>query len=90
MLNCKIVTARQLSSVLGKLNSIVRSHGNIVRMYSRSAQNLLAIHTTLYGWDAKFMLDKNTRNELTFFSEHLHRFNGTYISDYTDPIITKR
>ena len=81
------IKAKQLASVLGKLQSLHRSHGSIVRLMLRNAQHELGIVVVVSGWSADVVLTMGLV-ELEFFLHYLPMFNGTHIPVSRDSICT--
>ena len=52
------VEAKSIAAVLGRLVAIRRSHGNIVRIFSRSLQQQLGTHVQSVGWSGSLFLRK--------------------------------
>jgi hypothetical protein len=44
------------ASLLGRLSSLHRSHGSVVRVLSRSLQHQLGQHVQLFGWTGSFLI----------------------------------
>ena len=72
------VPARDLAGVLGKLNSLSRSHGSICRIMLRNCQNSLGKAVQVYDWNGNVILTVGLV-ELTFFLENISNYNGTNI-----------
>lgn len=51
------VSAKDLASVLGKINSLTRSHGSICRIMLRNSQHSLGKAVQLFGWDCNVILN---------------------------------
>jgi len=73
------VPARDLAAVLGRLNSMSRSHGSVTRVLSRSLQHHLGIHVNSQGWAGHIYLDSDDVAELLFQLLHLPSFNHRFI-----------
>jgi hypothetical protein len=67
------------ASLLGRLSSLHRSHGSVVRVLSRSLQHQLGQHVQLFGWTGSFLISPASQAELTLLLQQLPRFNGTFI-----------
>lgn len=74
----QVFTARDLASLLGKINSLFKSHGNFVYM-CRHVQNLLGKAVFSNGWETSLFLNNLAFTELKFLLDHLDFFNGTVI-----------
>jgi hypothetical protein len=72
-------SALDAASLLGRLSSLHRSHGSIVRILSRSLQHQLGTHVIAYGWIGAFMISQASQRELTLLTEQLPSFNGAFI-----------
>ena len=70
------VTARQLATILGKLNSMQRSHGDILFVMSRSSQHTLGVHVLQYGWDSDVCISPAIVTEFSFILNVLDSANG--------------
>ena len=70
--------ARDLASLLGKINALAKSHGNFVHM-CRETQHLLGKAVFTNGWETDVTLNRLAFKELKFLSDHLNFFNGTVI-----------
>ena len=75
---CK-VEAKLMAQALGKVISLCRSHGNILRIMSRSAQHALGKHVFRYGWFSIMTLDEAVIREFQFIVSVLDQYNGHYI-----------
>ncbi len=73
------VRAEQLASVLGQLQSLNRSHGNITRVMLRGCAHELGKATLMHGWNTIVCLN-NTIGELIFMLNNLSQFNGRHIA----------
>ena len=83
--NKKPVPSKIVAGVLGKLASIKRSNGDIVRLLTRFTQHELGKIVTLYDWDSFVTLDENCMTELSMLANSLHDTNGQYIVDFSNP-----
>ena len=72
----KFVSARMLATVLGKVNSMVRSHGNILHVMSRTSQHVLGTHVLVHGWNSFLQISPQIIIELSYISGHLEQGNG--------------
>ena len=73
------VHAKLMAQALGKVISLCRSHGNILRIMSRSAQHALGKQVFRYGWLSSFILDEAVIREFQFIASVLDQYNGQYI-----------
>jgi len=73
------VSVKAIASILGKLNSFFRSHGNIVKVMSRAMQHQLGAHVQLMGWTGSLLLSGASVQELAFLIRHLPDYNGCFI-----------
>ena len=73
------VKAEHLASILGQLQSLNRSHGNITRVMLRGCAHELGKATLLYGWNTVVFLH-NTIGELKFMLNNLSQFNSRHIA----------
>ena len=74
----QLFSARELASLLGKIQSLYKSHGNCVYM-CRHTQNLLGKAVVCFGWDCILYLDAQAHVELKYLLDNLLYFNGTMI-----------
>ena len=70
------VPARQLATILGKLNSMQRSHGDILFVMSRSSQHVLGAHVLQYGWDTLVPITPAIVSEMSHVISVLDSANG--------------
>jgi hypothetical protein len=70
------VSVFDVAAVLGKLQSLRRSHRPITSVMSRSLQHQLGSHIAEHGWSGSFKFSAATDRELTFFLDHLSSFHG--------------
>ena len=80
ILRNKAFSAKELASLLGKINALSKSHGNFVQM-CRHTQNLLGIAVFVSDWETSLYLNELAYNEIKFVSDHLSFFNGTVINN---------
>ena len=71
--------AKELAKLLGRLQSMRRSHGDIVRVMSRSCQHDLGKVVVQHGWHASLVLSAGSVEELKFLKQHLEHYNGQFI-----------
>jgi hypothetical protein len=57
--------ARTWASLLGKLQAMRRSHGDIVNVMSRAGQHLMGKAVATQGWEAKVVVDGQCLRELS-------------------------
>ena len=65
--------------MLGKLNSMRRSHGAVVGIMSRTCQHLLGVQVIAEGWQTSVQLTYEAVRELTFLQSKLEQLNGQHI-----------
>jgi hypothetical protein len=65
------IEALELTRLLGKLNSMRRSHGALLGVLSRSCQHILGKAVLEKGWKCKELLDYNAVKELMLLSKQL-------------------
>jgi len=58
------VPVRDIATILGRVSSLYRSHGSIVRVLSRSLQHQLGSHVEVFGWTGAFTLSNDSQAEL--------------------------
>lgn len=73
-------SARELAQVLGKIQSISTSHGNVVLM-CRTAQQSLGLAVFSEGWDSILYLDNRAVTEFNYILKNLRYFNGRIIAN---------
>ena len=73
------IRAKELAQLLGRLNSMRRSHGDIVGVMSRCCQHQLGCIVMELGWHSKLWLCGDARYELLYLWKHLAAFNGQHI-----------
>jgi len=71
--------AKEVAAVLGRILSLIRSHGNIVRIMSRALQHQLGLHVLHNDWRGALCLSPASIAELTFLLGQLQFFNGRII-----------
>jgi hypothetical protein len=74
------VQARTAASVLGKLQSLKKSHGSIISVVPRNTYCELGHQVIENGWESRIKLNRGVK-ELQFLLENLHRFNGKAIAN---------
>ena len=95
ILESPVVKKLELASVLGKIASRKRSHGNIVTIMSRICQHKLGQAVYESGdmnWQGNLILSKDCINELLFFRHNIIDLNGHPIqkSRTPDKIVTEK
>ncbi len=65
------VAALDLAKLLGKLNSMRRSHGPVLGVLSRTCQHLLGMRVESDGWQCKVQLTFEAVRELSLLLEKL-------------------
>jgi len=73
------VDVKFLALVLGKIASMLLSHGSVLRVLSRAAQHDLGYHVNKYGWIGAVKLSEQCRIEFAQLLECLQPFNGQHI-----------
>ena len=68
-----LVPAKLLASIIGRIISMSLAIGSITRLRTRSLYIALNARSS---WSDSFSLDMNAREELTFWLEGLHQYNG--------------
>jgi hypothetical protein len=74
------VSAIELAKLLGKLNSMRRSHGSALGVLSRTCQHLLGIRIEEEGWKTSVQLTYEAVRELRLLAGQLQGLNGQHIS----------
>jgi hypothetical protein len=74
-----LIPAKFIALVLGKIISLVRSHGAIVRVLSRATQHVLGVAVTERGWLCAVALTEDCIAELQMLKDILYSFNGQFI-----------
>ena len=75
----QLVKAKVMAQALGKIISLIRSHGNIMQIMSRSAQHALSKQVFRHGWFSFMLLDTAVVREFQFVITILDVYNGQYI-----------
>jgi hypothetical protein len=73
------IAALELAKLLGKLNSMRRSHGPVLGVLSRSCQHLLGLNVIERGWHATVQLTYDAVRELMLLADRLVELNGQHI-----------
>jgi Reverse transcriptase (RNA-dependent DNA polymerase) len=73
------VPAIWLASLLGKINSMRRSHGATIAVMSRSCQHLLGEAVLEKGWQTQVTFTYEAVRELQYLLDNLARLNGQHI-----------
>jgi hypothetical protein len=73
------VTALDLAKLLGRLNSMRRSHGSLPGVLTRTCQHLLGVAVNTYGWRSRLLLTYEAVRELLLLKERLRGLNGQHI-----------
>jgi hypothetical protein len=73
------VGVKNLALVLGKIVSMLLSHGTVLRVLSRAAQHILGQHVAQFGWEGAVQLSEQCRTEFTLLLDCLVTFNGQHI-----------
>jgi hypothetical protein len=74
------VGVKILALVLGKIISLLISHGRILLVLCRAAQHLLGAHVAKCGWVGSVTLTTQCRAEFTLMLQILYSSNGQFIS----------
>ena len=76
-----MIHVKNVALVLGKLNAMLRSHGDILRVMSRSSQHelLVGTHVLQKGWDSYMYVTHRMATELGFIVECVYELNGHHI-----------
>ena len=70
---------KNVAIVLGKLNAMSRSHGDILRVMSRSSQHELGSHIVQNGWDSYMYITHRMVTEFGFILDCIYELNGHHI-----------
>ena len=73
------IEALEIARLLGKLNSMRRSHGALLGVLSRSCQHILGLAVLERGWKCKVLLDYDAVKELMLLLKQLRSLNGQHI-----------
>ncbi len=73
------IGVRLLALVLGKIVSMLVSHGSVLRILSRAAQQILGSHVAQHGWSGSVELSSQCRTEFSQLLSCLSDFNGQHI-----------
>jgi hypothetical protein len=75
----KKMPALDLARLLGKLNSMRRSHGAVLGVLTRSCQHLLGEAVNVQGWQCDLLLTYEAVRELSLLQKLLRSLNGQHI-----------
>ncbi len=78
-MNGKMIPALELAQLLGRLNSMRRSHGQLVGVLTRTCQHLLGVAVNSHGWKCKLYLSYEAVRELVLLAKKLRGLNGQHI-----------
>ena len=73
--------AKEWASFLGKLQSMKRSHGDIVGVMSRSCQHAVGKAVVERGWSTRVRATGDCLSELLFLQVHLSKFHGQHLQE---------
>jgi hypothetical protein len=73
------VGVKFLTLILGKIVSMLLSHGAILRVLSRVAQHILGQHVAQFGWEGAVQLSEQFRTEFAKLLDCLVIFNKQHI-----------
>ncbi len=71
--------ALELAKLLGRLNSMRRSHGTVLGVLTRTCQHLLGVAVNRYGWQCRLTLDYEAVRELQLLASKIRSLNGQHI-----------
>ena len=78
-LKAEKVSSLSLASLLGKLNSMRRSHGSMMGVMSRSCNHVMGETVLKQGWHSSLLLSWESVRELQFLLENVRQLNGQHI-----------
>jgi len=67
---------KDLAKLLGKIISLIPSHGWIARVCTRTGYKLLQEHVDTKGWKGHVEMDEVFQEEMLFLKDNLFKFNG--------------
>jgi hypothetical protein len=73
------IVAKEWASVLGRLQSMQRSHGKIVQVMSRACQQVLGVAVSAGGWEVQVQPQQDCMREMTFWLRYLKQHEGQQI-----------
>ncbi len=73
------VQVKVLAQLVGKVVALLPSHGQIVRICTRSSYDLLHSHVRVHGWSGHILWSPSALRELKFLVNEGHSFNGCVI-----------
>jgi hypothetical protein len=73
------IAAKEWTSVLGRLQSMQRSHGKIVKIMSRACRHALGVAVSAGGWEAQKQPQQDCMREMTFWLRYLKQHEGQQI-----------
>jgi hypothetical protein len=74
------VASLELAKLLGKFNSMRRSHGQVLGVLSRTCQHLLGVKVNSDGWHSEVQLTYEAVRELNMLEDRIESLNGQHIS----------
>jgi len=75
----RLVKARQLALIVGKVISFRCSHGSVVQVLSRAAQHELGKAVYYRGWESDILLPASVAVEFKLLFTALSEFDGQFI-----------
>jgi hypothetical protein len=68
--------ALELAKLLGRLNSMRRSHGTVLGVLTRTCQHLLGVAVNRHGWQCRLTQDYEAVKELRLLASKIRSLNG--------------
>ncbi len=82
----RYISVKVLSKFVGKIVSLLPSHGQIVRICTRSSYDLLRTHVLQHGWKGHLVWSQAALRELKFLVDAGSAFNGSVIPHHLKDI----
>jgi hypothetical protein len=76
LLNEVSIPVKTLAKIMGKITSLVPSHGPFAQICTRSGYMAIESHVDAFGWFGSVLLSDPCKTELNFFLQHCSSHNG--------------
>jgi len=78
-LSGEAIPALGMASLLGRINSMRRSHGAVLGVMSRTCNHLMGEAVLEEGWQSRVLLTYEAVRELQYLADNIRRLNGQHI-----------
>jgi hypothetical protein len=68
---------KDLAKLLGKITSLIPSHGSAARICTKSGYAVQEAHVQAIGWKGRVQLTQAVKDELLFFAHNIEYFNNS-------------